>query len=106
CAPMEDGRLLEGYVDLLYQTEEGLVVVDYKTSSTAAEDEIEARLHGYRLQGQAYAVGARRATGEAITEVTFLFLTPTGPVERNIADLPETIDQTRSSASSPTWETS
>ena len=48
-------RLLEGYVDLLYRADDGLVVVDYKTSATADPAELDRRVEGYRLQGAAYA---------------------------------------------------
>jgi ATP-dependent exoDNAse (exonuclease V) beta subunit len=87
CTPIGD-RLLEGYVDLLYRGADGLVVVDHKTSASAAPDELDRRLAGYRLQGAAYAVAVGRSTGEPVTRVVFLFLTPTGAVERELPDLP------------------
>ena len=40
CTPVE-GRLLEGYIDLLYRGPEGLVVVDYKTASTSDPDVLD-----------------------------------------------------------------
>ena len=80
-------RLLEGYVDLLYRADDGLVVVDYKTSATADPAELDRRVEGYRLQGAAYAVAVGRATGEPVTRVVFLFLTPQGAVERELPDL-------------------
>ncbi len=87
CTPVAD-RLLEGYVDLLYRGDAGLVVVDYKTSATADAGGLGRRVAGYRLQGAAYAVAVGRATGEAVASVTFLFLTPTGAVERSLDGLP------------------
>ena len=87
CTPIGD-RLLEGYVDLLYRGEDGLVVVDHKTSASAAPDELDRRVEGYRLQGAAYAVAVGRATGEPVTRVVFLFLTPHGAIERELSDLP------------------
>jgi ATP-dependent helicase/nuclease subunit A len=86
CTPIGD-RLLEGYVDLLYRSDQGLVVVDHKTSGSADPDDLDRRVAGYRLQGAAYAVAVGRATGEAVTKVVFLFLTPQGAVERELADL-------------------
>ena len=86
CTPIGD-RLLEGYVDLLYRGDHGLVVVDHKTSASADPDELDRRVGGYRLQGAAYAVAVGRATGEPVTRVVFLFLTPQGAVERELADL-------------------
>jgi ATP-dependent exoDNAse (exonuclease V) beta subunit len=86
CTPIGD-RLLEGYVDLLYRSADGLVVVDHKTSGTADPDELDRRVEGYRLQGAAYAVAVGRATAEPVTRVVFLFLTPEGAVERELGDL-------------------
>ena len=86
CTPIGD-RLLEGYVDLLYRASDGLVVVDHKTSASADPDELDRRVAGYRLQGAAYAVAVGRATGEPVTRVVFLFLTPQGAVERELGDL-------------------
>jgi ATP-dependent helicase/nuclease subunit A len=91
CTPIGD-RLLEGYVDLLYRSPEGLVVVDHKTSASADPDELDRRVSGYRLQGAAYAVAVGRATGETVARVVFLFLTPHGAVERELTDLPAAVD--------------
>ena len=87
CTPIGD-RLLEGYVDLLYRGDDGLVVVDHKTSGSADPDDLDRRVAGYRLQGAAYAVAVGRATGEPVVRVVFLFLTPHGAVERHLGDLP------------------
>lgn len=86
CTPIGD-RLLEGYVDLLYRGPDGLVVVDHKTSASDDPVELDRRVQGYRLQGAAYAVAVGRATAEPVTKVVFLFLTPTGAVERELGDL-------------------
>jgi ATP-dependent helicase/nuclease subunit A len=86
CTPIGD-RLLEGYVDLLYRGPKGLVVVDHKTAATNDPAELDRRVQGYRLQGAAYAVAVGRATAEPVTKVVFLFLTPHGAIERDLADL-------------------
>jgi ATP-dependent exoDNAse (exonuclease V) beta subunit len=86
CAPV-DGRLLEGYVDLLYRGPDGLVVVDYKTAATADRAELARRVEGYRIQGASYALTVGITTGEPVTRVTFLFLTPTGAIELDLPDL-------------------
>ena len=78
-------RTLEGYVDLLYRTDRGLVIVDYKTASQAAN--LEERVGTYRAQGAAYAVAVAGATGESVDRVVFLFLTGDGPVELDLPDL-------------------
>ncbi len=86
CTPVGD-RLLEGYVDLLYRGDDGLVVVDYKTAGTSDPDELDRRVGVYRLQGASYALAVAVATGEAVVRVTFVFLTPHGAVERPLPDL-------------------
>jgi ATP-dependent helicase/nuclease subunit A len=90
CTPV-GGRLLEGYIDLLYRGPDGLVVVDYKTAATSAPAELERRVDGYRNQGASYALTVAGATGEPVVRVTFLFLTPAGAVERHLPDLPEAV---------------
>ncbi len=63
------------------------MVVDHKTAATHDPAEIDRRVAGYRLQGAAYAVAVGRATAEPVTRVVFLFLTPQGAIERELADL-------------------
>jgi len=86
CTPVGD-RLLEGYVDLLYRADDGLVVVDHKTSASADPAELDRRVEGYRLQGAAYAVAVGQATDEPVRRVVFVFLTPAGAFERELTDL-------------------
>jgi ATP-dependent exoDNAse (exonuclease V) beta subunit len=93
CTPVgADGRLLEGYVDLLYRSEAGLVVVDYKTAATSDPAELSRRAHGYRLQGAAYALAIAATSGEDVTGVIFVFLTPDGAIERELTDLGRAIE--------------
>jgi ATP-dependent exoDNAse (exonuclease V) beta subunit len=91
CTPHE-GRLLEGYIDLLYRGRDGLVVVDYKTAATSDQDVLDQRVEGYRLQGASYALTIGASTAEPVTRVTFLFLTPEGAIERHLSDLEATVD--------------
>ncbi|HEY3942897.1 MAG TPA: UvrD-helicase domain-containing protein [Acidimicrobiales bacterium] len=86
CTPVGD-RLLEGYIDLLYRTPGGLVVVDYKTAASSDPAELDRRVDTYRSQGAAYALMVGAATGERVARVTFVFLTPDGPRERHLDDL-------------------
>jgi ATP-dependent helicase/nuclease subunit A len=91
CTPV-NGRLLEGYVHLLYRRRStDLVIVDYKTAATSDPVVLDARASGYRLQGGAYALTIAEATGEPVAGVVFLFLTPERVVERPIGDLPDAI---------------
>ncbi|HEY5013092.1 MAG TPA: 3'-5' exonuclease, partial [Acidimicrobiia bacterium] len=94
CTPIGD-RLLEGYVDLLYRGPGGLVVVDYKTAATDDPAELDRRRRGYRLQGASYALTLGATTGEPVVRVTFVFLTPAGPVEHHLEDLASAIADVR-----------
>jgi ATP-dependent helicase/nuclease subunit A len=94
CTPV-DGRLLEGYIDLLYRESDGLVVLDYKTSATDDSVELDRRVEGYRLQGASYALTIAATTDEPVSRVTFLFLTPKGPVERHLNDLVTAVARVR-----------
>jgi ATP-dependent helicase/nuclease subunit A len=54
-APVAD-RVLEGYIDLLVETGDGLVIVDYKTDRWSGPKQSAERIGRYRLQLAAYAV--------------------------------------------------
>ncbi len=94
CVPVH-GRLLEGYIDLLYRAPDGLVVIDYKTSNTADPEELERRVEGYRIQGASYAISVEAATDEPVSRVTFVFLTPVGAVEADLPSLDATMNEVR-----------
>ncbi|HXQ62465.1 MAG TPA: UvrD-helicase domain-containing protein [Acidimicrobiales bacterium] len=94
CTPI-DGRLLEGYIDLLYRGPDGLVVVDHKTAATSDPDELDRRVEGYRIQGASYALTVAATTAEPVVRVTFLFLTPDGAVERHLSDLYASVAEVR-----------
>ncbi|MEJ7584480.1 MAG: PD-(D/E)XK nuclease family protein [Acidimicrobiales bacterium] len=95
CTPIEGGRLLEGYVDLLYRGPDGLVVVDHKTAATSDPAELDRRVEGYRFQGASYALAVAAATGEQVVRVVFLVLTPDGAVERDLPDLAAAVAEVR-----------
>ena len=86
------GGVLEGFIDLLFEEEDGLVVVDYKTDALEADQTPEAA-DRYRVQGGAYALALQRVTGKPIKEVVFLFLQPRREeILRNVADLQDQAD--------------
>ncbi len=87
---------IEGYVDLLVEQPEGLVVVDYKTDSVSSDDEVDEKLDRYVLQGAAYALAIETATGQNVAEVQFVFTRPGGPVVRSIPDLDIVMERVRS----------
>ena len=75
AGPVGDG-IVEGFIDLLFEEEDGLVIVDYKTDTLGSDDEIERAMARYRLQGGGYALALSKATGATVKEVSFLFLEP------------------------------
>jgi ATP-dependent helicase/nuclease subunit A len=80
-------RVIEGYVDLLVETPDGLVVIDWKTDGVRSEVEIDEKLAAYTLQGAAYAVALEQITGQPVVDCRFVFCRAGGAVERQVADL-------------------
>src|SRR5262249_7670449 len=75
-----DGIILEGYVDLVFRDDDGLVVVDYKTDAVQGA-ELDARLAHYRVQAPAYALAVSAATGERVAGCVLCLLDPQGARE-------------------------
>src|SRR5690606_7025767 len=98
--PLPGGRVLEGYVDLLYRRDDGLVVVDYKTGPGRAEVDLDPLVDRYRIQGASYALAVAETTGEPVVDVVFAFLTPEGPVERALDGLDAAVEHVRRLAAS------
>jgi ATP-dependent helicase/nuclease subunit A len=94
AAPLGD-RVVEGYIDLLVETPDGLVVVDYKTDSARSEADIDAKLAAYELQGATYAVALEAALGQPVVDCRFVFCQPTRVIERSVHDLPEAMARVR-----------
>ncbi|MEX1009506.1 MAG: UvrD-helicase domain-containing protein [Acidimicrobiia bacterium] len=90
-----DGHTLEGYVDLVYRTSEGLIVVDYKTDAWGNESDLDAKVARYRLQGASYALALEAATGEPVARCVFLFLGTDRAQEREVSDLRRAIEEVR-----------
>jgi len=86
ASPVAD-HVIEGYVDLLVDTPEGLIVVDYKTDSATSEAEIAAKLATYELQGASYAAAIESVTGRPVIDCRFVFCTTSGAIERSVTDL-------------------
>jgi len=85
--------VLEGFIDLLFEEEGDLVVVDYKTDSLETEEEIAERSGHYRIQAGAYALALQEATGCSVKEVVLLFLQPRQEVV--MRDVPALMDEAR-----------
>ena len=79
------GGSLQGFVDLLFEEEGELVVVDYKTDDV--REGADTALARYRMQGAAYALALQQATGQRVKEVIFLFPRPEPAMEVQLTNL-------------------
>ncbi|HEX5369127.1 MAG TPA: UvrD-helicase domain-containing protein [Dehalococcoidia bacterium] len=75
-----DGVILEGYVDLLIESEDGIEVIDWKTDHISP-NAVEARLRQYELQAGVYVLGIEAATGRSVSRVTYVFVSAGREVE-------------------------
>lgn len=82
------GRVVEGFIDLLYESPDGLVVVDYKTDSLAQDADAVAAMQRYRWQGAAYALALQQTLGRPVARVVFVFVRSPDLVEVPVPDLP------------------
>ena len=81
------GGSLQGFIDLLFEGPDGLVIVDYKTDSVTAEG-TAATAAKYRPQAAGYALAIQRTMPErSVAEVVFLFLEPHS--EESMTDIEE-----------------
>jgi ATP-dependent helicase/nuclease subunit A len=92
AAPV-DGVVVEGFVDLVYESPRGLVVVDYKTDAVASPEEIDAAVARHRLQAAAYAAALGQSLGRPVVAARLVFVGPDPAVERTIADLPAALGE-------------
>ncbi len=65
--------VLEGYIDLLYRSEQGLVVVDYKTDDSDNAASLQQKIQHYKTQLAAYALALETATGEKVCRCVLVF---------------------------------
>ena len=70
-----DGRLLEGFIDLLIDGPEGISIVDYKTDSLT-EQQVRELGPEYQVQIGLYAWAVGQTTGRPVHDATLLFLRP------------------------------
>ena len=82
--PRGDG-ILEGYIDLLYRDDDGLVVVDYKTDAWRSEAELDAKVERYAVQLAAYAEAVETALGEPVHAKILLFASESSARARIVA---------------------
>lgn len=72
-APLEK-RLVEGFIDLLFEEDGSLVIADYKTDALDNEEEEMKREKQYSLQAGTYAFTVEQVTGRHVKEVVLVFL--------------------------------
>ncbi len=70
---MRGSAVVEGFIDLVIETAEGLEIVDWKTDAVEP-DEVDARLAGYALQAGFYVLGLESAAGRRVARVTYVFV--------------------------------
>jgi ATP-dependent exoDNAse (exonuclease V) beta subunit len=85
-------RVLEGFIDLLFESPEGLVVVDYKTDRVE-QDAAAAVVDHYRLQGASYALAVQSALNKPVAGCSFLILKAAGALEVVLPDLESTMSE-------------
>ncbi len=81
-----DGRVIRGAIDLVFEEEGKLVVVDFKTDRVT-EGEAEDKASFYENQGAAYVMALEAATGLEVGELMFSFLRPGVDVSRPVDDV-------------------
>ncbi|TWE13220.1 UvrD-helicase domain-containing protein [Rudaeicoccus suwonensis] len=80
----DDGQILEGVIDLLYQDDDGsLVIVDYKTDQIP-EAALDTRTAYYRPQLLAYRQMVQTATGLPVSACILLFVHEQGVWQRAV----------------------
>jgi ATP-dependent helicase/nuclease subunit A len=93
-----EGRVVEGYVDLLFERADGtLVVVDWKTDAVRSASEVVSAARRHRVQGAAYAGAIQAATGRTVSSVRFVFCRHDGEAadESEITDLADAMEEVR-----------
>jgi ATP-dependent exoDNAse (exonuclease V) beta subunit len=95
AAPVGEA-VVEGFVDLLYEGPDGLVVVDYKTDQVRSDADIDTAVDRYRLQGAAYALALQRSLGRPVAKCTFVFVSGGRARQRDLPDLDRAMAEVQS----------
>jgi ATP-dependent helicase/nuclease subunit A len=76
------GRVvIEGYIDLLVRTADGLVLVDYKTDHIADDEALAAKVERYGRQLAAYGVALEKVLNEPVVAARLVLCAPEGARE-------------------------
>jgi len=90
------GLVIEGFVDLLFEAEDGsLVLVDYKTDRLPAEGTLdrEALVAKYEVQLAAYAAAIATVLGRPVGRAVLLFVGAGDGEELEVPDLPAAVER-------------
>ena len=104
AAPIADGRgrevLVEGFIDLMYQTDDGdLVIVDYKTDALRDGEAVDQALVRYELKGATYALALEESIRQRVAACRFLFLHANE--ERSVPNLVAAVERVREALQQP-----
>jgi ATP-dependent helicase/nuclease subunit A len=80
AAPVGD-RTVEGYIDLFVETDDGGIIVDYKTDQWPDDGQRAERVARYRRQLAAYGVVLERILGRPVERALLVRCRPDGPAE-------------------------
>ncbi len=100
AVPVGDG-VLEGYVDLVVEEDDGLVVVDYKTDRIPdGRAGLDAAALRYRPQVASYALALEESTGRPVRRAVLVFVGDGAPMEVVLEEneLAEACDRARRAA--------
>jgi ATP-dependent helicase/nuclease subunit A len=90
------GVVLDGFVDLCFQDDVGLTVIDYKTDTLGDRTEIAELAVRYALQAAAYALALGEAAAIPVTRCVLVFLSAAGEaLEFEVPDLAAATDRVR-----------
>lgn len=82
-----EGTLLEGYVDLLIESPDGLVIVDYKTDAVSGPGGVHPLAMKYRYQAATYALAVERTVNRPVQRAVLVFANADKPLEVDVPDL-------------------
>lgn len=82
-----EGVIVRGTIDLLYERDGGLVVVDYKTEAVPTEAIVQEAVDRYRYQLYSYATALQQEGLGRVIEAVLLFIPP-GAGEATVVTLP------------------
>ena len=75
--------VVRGVIDCLVETDEGLVILDYKTDRITNDAELRERVGGYAVQLRLYAEAAAAIFGQPVVRAALVFLSA-----RRMVDVP------------------